>query len=92
VISSQSDFCTMELDEGEFLLMLACDGVWDALDESEVFEAVRLFTQEHSVDDYPKLAEFLVSKAKSTGASDNMTLIIVFLRSPQDLWMLFEDF
>jgi serine/threonine protein phosphatase PrpC len=29
--------------------MLACDGVWDALDESEVFEAVRLFTLAHSV-------------------------------------------
>jgi hypothetical protein len=42
--------------------------------------------------EYAKLADFIVAKAKDTGATDNMTLIVVFLRPPNDLWELFADF
>lgn len=41
------------------------------------------------VSDYGKLAEFIVDRAKESGATDNLTLICVFLRPVEDLWELF---
>lgn len=45
VVSSEADLSTTDLDGGEYLLMLACDGVWDQLEEEEVFAAVREFVE-----------------------------------------------
>lgn len=41
------------------------------------------------ITDYAKLAEFIVDRARETGATDNLTLICVFLRPVEDLWKLF---
>ncbi len=45
VVSSDADLSTTDLDGGEYLLMLACDGVWDQLDECQVFAAFREFVE-----------------------------------------------
>ncbi|MFH4981066.1 hypothetical protein AB6A40_007775 [Gnathostoma spinigerum] len=86
MISSVPDIICQDLDGGEYLLMLACDGVWDAFSESEVYAHVEEFIENHKSDEYDRLASYIVSKAKNAGATDNLTLIVVFLRSPDELW------
>uniref|UniRef100_A0A914UU18 PPM-type phosphatase domain-containing protein n=1 Tax=Plectus sambesii TaxID=2011161 RepID=A0A914UU18_9BILA len=90
VVSSDTDVSTTDLDGGEYLLILACDGVWDQLDECEVFAAIREFVETNDSTDYAKMADFVVRKAKEEGATDNMTLVVVFLRPVDDLWKLFS--
>lgn len=45
MISAEPDILSFELDDSEYLLMLACDGVWDALNEREVYSHVAQFVR-----------------------------------------------
>ncbi|KAM3724382.1 Protein phosphatase fem-2 [Dirofilaria immitis] len=89
MISPEPDILSFDLDNSEYLLLLSCDGVWDSLSEQAVHSHVAQFVRTNSQENYGKLAEFIVDRARETGATDNLTLICVFLRPVEDLWKLF---
>ncbi|CAG9532687.1 unnamed protein product [Cercopithifilaria johnstoni] len=89
MISPEPDILSFELDNSEYLLLLSCDGVWDSLNEQAVYSHVAQFVCKNSQENYSNLAEFVVDRARETGATDNLTLICVFLRPVEDLWKLF---
>ncbi|EJD74122.1 phosphatase 1E [Loa loa] len=89
MISPEPDILSFELDNSEYLLFLSCDGVWDSMSEQEVYSHVAQFVCKNSQESYGKLAEFIVDRARESGATDNLTLICVFLRPVEDLWKLF---
>ncbi|CAI4231446.1 unnamed protein product [Auanema sp. JU1783] len=88
VISGDSDGIQIKREDDQYLLMFVCDGVCDGNKASDFHEMVKEFVNQNVVEDYHDLAEALVRSAIDNGSSDNCTCVIVFLRSPSDLWKL----
>ena len=61
----------------EDFLILACDGLWDFVNPPEAVECVT----EHLAEGGQRcsVAEVLVDRAKSSGSTDNITVVVVFL-------------
>ncbi len=55
-------------------VIVACDGIWDAMDAKEAIEIVRKY------QDVQKAADALISKAINYGSTDNKTAIVLDLR------------
>lgn len=83
-ISGDADGDSFELTGSEDYLLLACDGFFDAIKPYEVVDLVL----DHLMQTKGvglKAAERLVAAAKENGSSDNITVLVVFLRDPQDI-------
>uniref|UniRef100_A0A914LFX6 protein-serine/threonine phosphatase n=1 Tax=Meloidogyne incognita TaxID=6306 RepID=A0A914LFX6_MELIC len=91
MISSKPDLSTYPLSENEvdYMIFLSTDGIWDCLEEEQIFELVRIFVTEHSIKDFYLLADFIAAKAKEADSVDNMTLICVCLESLEEIWDTF---
>lgn len=48
MISPEPDTVSFELDGSEYLLMLACDGVWDMFHDTEVYNHIKQFVSSSS--------------------------------------------
>jgi len=92
MVSPIPDVTTYEFDSDDYILFLSSDGVWDNLTEEKVFDAVRQFISSNSKDDYTKLSEFVVERAKEAGAQDNLTFISVYLKPFDEIWDKFTPF
>ncbi|KAM4576865.1 protein phosphatase 1F [Odontesthes bonariensis] len=93
-VSGDADCSTIPLLGDEDYVLLACDGFFDAINPSEVpFLVLDALQQtldpdggrdtppEHSEDSVrQRVAEKLVGYAKAGGSSDNITVMLVFLR------------
>lgn len=55
MVSPKPDVHTYPLTEHDFILFLASDGVWDNLEEEEIYEAIRTF-----IVDFPKESKRLL--------------------------------
>ncbi|CAK6984097.1 protein phosphatase 1F [Scomber scombrus] len=98
-VSGDADCSTVQLLGGEDYVLLACDGFFDAVRPSEVPQLVLDALQqpadpEAGGNTLPELSEDaigqrvaqqLVAHAKSAGSSDNITVMLVFLRPPKQL-------
>ncbi|XP_008301800.1 protein phosphatase 1F [Stegastes partitus] len=96
-VSGDADCSTMQLLGDEDYVLLACDGFFDAVKPSEVPHLVldalqqpcepeggaSLEQPEDAVGQ--RVAQQLVSHAKAAGSSDNITVMLVFLRPPVQL-------
>lgn len=83
-ISGDADGDTFDLTGSEDYLLLACDGFFDAVKPYEVVDLVL----DHLMQTKGvglKAAERLVAAAKENGSNDNITVLVVFLRDPQDI-------
>ncbi|XP_053135444.1 protein phosphatase 1F [Hemicordylus capensis] len=83
-ISGCADSASFELTGAEDYVLLACDGFFDAIGPFEVVDLVL----EHLIQnkgDGLKAAERLVAAAKESGSSDNITVLLVFLREPKEV-------
>lgn len=78
VIAEPEITVTPLADEHEFLI-LACDGVWDVMDNQGAVDTVRRSLTES--DDYYTVAKNLVQNAYEMGSEDNISAIIVNLKS-----------
>ncbi|XP_077317764.1 protein phosphatase 1F [Lithobates pipiens] len=87
-VSGEGDVTTHVLSGTEDFLVLACDGFFDSVTSSEVPSLVLDHLQENGGDGQ-HVAERLVSAAKEGGSSDNITVMVVFLRDPAKV---LEDF
>ncbi|KAA8579167.1 hypothetical protein FQN60_007300 [Etheostoma spectabile] len=98
-VSGDADCSTTQLCGDEDYVLLACDGFFDAVKPSEVphmvLDALHLSCDpkgradtllEQSEDTAGlSVAQQLVGHAKAAGSSDNITVMLVFLRPPQQL-------
>ncbi|CAJ1068614.1 protein phosphatase 1F [Xyrichtys novacula] len=99
-VSGDADCSTNTLQGNEDYLLLACDGFFDAVSPSEVPQLVLDALQqpdnpEEGQGDAPldqsddavglRVAQRLVGHAKAAGSSDNITVMLVFLRPPLQL-------
>ncbi|XP_037351680.1 protein phosphatase 1F [Talpa occidentalis] len=83
-VSGEADASSRELTGSEDYLLLACDGFFDVISHQEVADLV----QSHLVRQNGSglhVAEELVAAARERGSHDNITVMVVFLREPQDL-------
>ena len=63
----------------EEYLVVACDGVWDVVDDQELVECIRGHLSKGN--ERHTTAKALVEFARSEGSGDNITAIIVFLNT-----------
>ena len=74
-VTGEPDIITLELDGTEDFLVLACDGVWDVLDEDTLAEVLRMHIK--SGGERQHLGKIVADYCKSQGSSDNITVIVV---------------
>lgn len=95
-VSSDADSSTVRLQGNEDYVLLACDGFFDAVQPSEVPQLVMGALQELPLPEGESeaqpdggtgqtVAQKLVAHAKEAGSSDNITVLLVFLRPLPDL-------
>ncbi|XP_015110938.1 titin [Diachasma alloeum] len=75
--------CVM-LDGSEDFLVIACDGLWDYIDETT---AAGIVYQQicHDPQNLQAVSQRLVEYSKNKGSSDNITVIVVFLTPPNQI-------
>ncbi len=83
LVVGDADVDEFALDGTEDYLIVACDGVWDVLNEEEVVKCVNdhLARPEGSKQ---SVAKAIVEFARSEGSGDNMTVIVVFFSQPEE--------
>ncbi|XP_068617175.1 protein phosphatase 1F [Brachionichthys hirsutus] len=96
-VSGDADCSLTPLLGNEDYVLLACDGFFDAVKPSEVphlvLEALRQLGDADGGGDSSReqravglrVAQKLVAHAKAGGSSDNITVLVVFLRPPEQL-------
>ncbi|XP_062262862.1 protein phosphatase 1E [Platichthys flesus] len=83
-ICGDADHDIFPMDGSEDYLILACDGFWDTVNSDEAVRVVSDHLEENS-GDTTMVAHKLVASARDAGSSDNITVIVVFLRDPRTL-------
>ncbi|TRY99732.1 hypothetical protein DNTS_033603, partial [Danionella cerebrum] len=81
-ICGDADYTVLNLDGSEDYLILACDGFYDTVNPEEAVRVVTDHLQENN-GDTAMVAHKLVASARDAGSSDNITVIVVFLRDPR---------
>ncbi|XP_020382877.2 protein phosphatase 1F [Rhincodon typus] len=83
-VSGDADSASFKLNGTEDYVVLACDGFFDGVEPSRVVDLVQEHLEENGGDG-STVAESLVAAAKEGGSNDNITVVLVFLRDPQDI-------
>nr|XP_008120579.1 PREDICTED: protein phosphatase 1E [Anolis carolinensis] len=78
-ICGDADSASLVLDGSEDYLILACDGFYDTVNPDEAVKVVADHLKENNGDS-SMVAHKLVASARDAGSSDNITVIVVFLR------------
>ncbi|XP_048468390.1 protein phosphatase 1E [Rhincodon typus] len=78
-ICGEADSDSTVLDGTEDYLILACDGFYDTMEPEEAVRVVSDHLKENNGDS-SMVAHKLVASARDAGSSDNITVIVVFLR------------
>lgn len=83
-ISNQPDICCVELDGDEDFLVMASDGLWDHMTEDDIAVTVykHIITNPENLN---MITHCLAQTAKENGSSDNITVVIIFLKDPKDI-------
>lgn len=77
-ISADPDVASFARQSTDEYLVLACDGLWDALQPSDLVEEVQQLLR--SGTDKKEVAKKLTEVARDKGSSDNITVVIVFFK------------
>lgn len=64
--------------DGEFLIV-ACDGLWDVMEDDEAVDAVRDHVAKNGLASRAEVASILVNEALERGSTDNITVIVKWL-------------
>lgn len=64
--------------DGEFLIV-ACDGLWDVMEDDEAVDAVRDHVAQNGLKSRTEVASILVNEALERGSTDNITVIVKWL-------------
>ncbi|KAG5322426.1 PPM1E phosphatase, partial [Pseudoatta argentina] len=83
-ISGEPEVRCVPLDGTEDFLMIACDGLWDYVDQRTA--ALRVYRQVlQNPYDLKHVHQALLQSAKRAGSLDNITVIVVFLTPPIEI-------
>ena len=63
---------------GEFLIV-ACDGLWDVMEDDEAVGAVRAHVAKNGMASRTDVASILVNEALERGSTDNITVVVYWL-------------
>jgi len=63
---------------GEFLIV-ACDGLWDVMEDDEAVDAVRAHVAKNGLASRTDVASILVNEALERGSTDNVTVVVYWL-------------
>ena len=63
---------------GEFLIV-ACDGLWDVMEDDEAVDAVRAHVAKNGLACRSDVASILVNEALERGSTDNVTVVVYWL-------------
>jgi serine/threonine protein phosphatase PrpC len=63
---------------GEFLIV-ACDGLWDVMEDDEAVSAVRAHVAKNGLASRTDVASILVNEALERGSTDNITVVVYWL-------------
>lgn len=85
-VSNAADCSSVQLSGDEDYVLLACDGFFDVLQPADV-PAMVLEALRDAGGSGQDVAQSMVAQAKAAGSSDNITVLLVFLREPRDLLM-----
>eukprot|EP01135_Chromosphaera_perkinsii_P005305 Nk52_evm2s337 gene=Nk52_evmTU2s337 len=69
------DFSTYEIQGGELGFVLACDGLWDVIDEASLHEFVDGYRKDHNGLD--GVCAALVKEAMDLGSADNISAVFL---------------
>ncbi|XP_072839679.2 protein phosphatase 1F [Pogona vitticeps] len=83
-VSGCADSASFELTGAEDYVLLACDGFFDAIQPFEVVDHVLEHLRRNKGEGL-NAAESLVAAAKESGSTDNITVLLVFLREPRNI-------
>ncbi|KAF7988767.1 hypothetical protein HCN44_007077 [Aphidius gifuensis] len=83
-VTSDPDIVCVDLDGTEDFLIVACDGLWDVLDEDTAAGVVYEQLCQNPYD-LELISRRLVDYSKKQGSSDNITVIIIFLTPPCEI-------
>ena len=80
-VSAEPYTSTTVLDDSSMFIIIACDGVWDVLEDQEAVDMVRSFLVSRGGDLEAGVpaAQILVDAALAKGSSDNVTAAVVLL-------------
>ncbi|XP_067295567.1 protein phosphatase 1F [Pseudorasbora parva] len=83
-VSNEADSSMVQLNGDEDYILLACDGFFDVVRPGDVPGLVLEALREGSGSG-EDVAQSLVAQAKAAGSSDNITVLLVFLKEPKQL-------
>ena len=86
-VISQADVTTIVRNGSEDFLIVACDGLWDTVTPELATEIVFQHLRENQTNggDLENLSAKLATVAKEKGSADNITIIVVLLKTVQEL-------
>ncbi|RWS12704.1 mucin-17-like isoform X1 [Dinothrombium tinctorium] len=83
-VSSEPDIEEVTLDGSEDFIIMACDGLWDQITPEEATTIVYQHLAENNESNLNEVAEniaqILTENAKKEGSTDNITVIVLFLK------------
>jgi len=81
-ISAEPDVTSIEMNGSEEFLIFGSDGLWDTITPEEATDIVFDHLEEKKCDggDIENISARLATLAKEKGSSDNITIIVVFLK------------
>merc|ERR1712137_1078559 len=78
-VSPEPEFVVHERDAAkDQYLVLACDGIWDVMENEQVGEYIKAKVAA-GVDDMGELADMLIRECLALGSRDNMSVVLVEL-------------
>eukprot|EP00092_Neocalanus_flemingeri_P027446 GFUD01029767.1.p1 GENE.GFUD01029767.1~~GFUD01029767.1.p1 ORF type:complete len:1184 (-),score=323.29 GFUD01029767.1:921-4472(-) len=86
-VSAEPDVTTVVLNGSDEFLIVGCDGLWDTVTPEEATEIVFNHLEEKRAEagDIGDICARLATKAKEKGSGDNITIIVVFLKSVEEV-------
>lgn len=79
-VIGQADVSTFDLAGSEDYLVIACDGLWDVVSETEAVQAVHAHLASEA-GSKQSVAKELVRCARAEGSGDNITVIVVYFKA-----------
>merc|ERR1712142_1156769 len=81
-ISAEPDVTSIEMNGSEEFIVVGCDGLWETVTPEEATDIVFEHLEENKSDggDIENISARLATIAKKKGSSDNITIIVVFLK------------
>jgi len=84
-ICSIPDTGKFDIGDSDYLLFLASDGIWDFTTKEAILTSLVQFVKSNPPEEYTQMASYVGAEAR-TKSTDNVILLIVFLKPVAEVW------